>query len=64
MINKPRRPDGPVDESNRHLSKLMAGMPAPPQDGPKRAPFPWGFSALCAATTAAFACAAYWVLAR
>jgi len=64
MINRPRRPDGPVDESNRHLSHLMAGMPARPREEPKRTPFPWRFAALCAVTAAAVAWAAYWTIAR
>lgn len=64
MINRPKRPDGPADESNRHLSQLMAGMPARPREEPKRAPLPWGLLLTSTAVAAAAAWAAYWTLAR
>jgi hypothetical protein len=64
MINRPRRPDGPVDASNRHLSLLMAGMSAPPPQGPKRGPLPWGLFFTSAAVFTAVAWAAYWTLVR
>ena len=64
MINRPRRPDGPVDESNRELSRLMADMPARPQQEPKPSPFPWGYLFTSIALAAVAAGVAYWVLAR